>query len=196
MGAWMKVFLLLLLNILIAGLSLYTLNYMHIIDYRIIFQNDVIPVRVTPRVEDPLLLEREELAKKWELLDLRSVQVSNAEVVIQSSNTLLQQDQDALAQEREAFQNQLALVAAETEASNAYDVRITEVATQIAGMPPQNAAEILNLQDDIQVVETFRKMNEISAANGQASTVPYLLTLLNRAKAARVQALMLESANP
>ena len=196
MGAWMKVFLLLLLNILIAGLSLYTLNYMHIIDYRIILQKNVLSMKITPRVEDPLLLEREELAKKWELLDLRNIQISNIEVTLQTSNTLLQQDQDALAQEREAFQNQLALVAAETEASNAYDVRITEVATQIAGMPPQNAAEILNLQDDLQVVETFRKMNEISVANGQASTVPYLLTLLNRAKAARVQALMLESANP
>ncbi|MGL5721902.1 MAG: periplasmic-type flagellar collar protein FlbB [Brevinema sp.] len=192
----MKVFLLLLLNILIAGLSLYTLNYMHIIDYRIIFQNNVLPMTVVPRVEDPLLLEREELAKKWELLDLRSVQISNAEAVLQTSNTLLIQDLDDLVQEREAFQNQLALTEAEMAASNAYDIRIAEVASQIAGMPPQNAAEILNLQDDLQVVETFRKMNEIAAATGQATTVPYLLTLLDRAKAARVQALMLESGTP
>ncbi|MGL5255328.1 MAG: periplasmic-type flagellar collar protein FlbB [Brevinema sp.] len=196
MSAWIKVFLLLLLNILIAGLSLYTLNYMHIIDYRIIFQNDMLSMKVAPRVEDPLLLEREELSKKWELLDLRNVQLSNAEAILQLSNTLLLQDKDALIQDREAFQNQLALVAAETEASNSYDVRITEVASQISGMPPLNAAEILNLQEDLQVVEIFKKMNEISEASGQASTVPYLLTLLNRAKAARVQALMLESGTP
>lgn len=196
MGSWMKVFLLLLLNILIAALSLYSLNFMHIIDYRTILQKGIIAPKAPPRVEDPLLLEREELAKKWELLGLKTTELSNTISSVEGSNVLLQQDREKLVQDQEAFQNQIALGAAQTAASNDYNVRISEVAAQIAGMPPLTAAEILNLQDDLQVVDTFRKMDELAVLNGQASTVPYLLTLLNRDKAARIQALMVASPTP
>lgn len=197
MGTWGKVFLLLLLNIAIAGATLYFFDYMRIISYHQLLSN--IPgfkVSVPIRIEDPLLLEKEELNKKWELLTIKELELSNLNLEVISNNLALESKQTELQTEREAFINEQTLIALKKEEANTYNIKINDVATQIAGMPPQTAAELLNLQDDLQVVDIFKKMDEIAAANGQASTVPFLLTLLEREKAARIQSLMLVNTVP
>ncbi|MGL5956247.1 MAG: periplasmic-type flagellar collar protein FlbB [Brevinema sp.] len=192
MGQWIKVAILLLINIIIAGSMLYFLDYMKIIDYRTMFgQLTRRTITLPARVEDPLLLEKEELNKKWELLTIKELELSNLDQTLIASNLSLQTEQLQLQDEREAFLNEQALVALQQSEQNAYDTKIQDVATQISGMPPQMAAEILNLQDDLQVVDVFKKMDQIAIDNGQASTVPFLLTLLEREKAARIQTLML-----
>lgn len=194
MGPWIKIAILLIVNTLIAGSMLYFLDYMKIISYRNIF-NQVTGVTITPpaRIEDPMLLEREELNKKWELLTIKEIELSNVDQTLGASNLALQAEQLKLQNEREAFLNEQALQDIQAKEQNTYDLKIQDVATQISGMPPQTAAEILNLQDDLQVVDIFKKMNELAVANGQASTVPFLLTLMEREKAARIQTLMLAS---
>lgn len=195
MKTWYKVFLLLLLNVAIAGFALYFFDFMRIIDYRTLFADTTkLTLKASPKIEDPLLLEKEELNKKWELLSIKETEISNKDLLLQSNKLALDGEKNKLLEEREAFLNEQALAALKKEEENAYDKRIAEVAAQMAGMPPQTAAEILNLQDDLHVVDTFRKMEELAAMNGEASTVPFLLTLLDREKAARVQALMLASA--
>lgn len=195
MQTWYKVFLLLLLNVAIAGFALYFFDFMRIIDYRTLLADTAkLTLKVSPKIEDPLLLEKEELSKKWELLSIKETEISNKNLLLESNTLALDGEKNKLLEEREAFLNEQALAALKKEEENAYDKRIAEVAAQMAGMPPQTAAEILNLQDDLQVVDTFRKMDELAAMNGQASTVPFLLTLLDREKAARVQALMLAAA--
>ncbi len=192
MGQWMKVAMLLIVNVIIASSMLYFLDFMKIINYRNIF-NEITGKEITApaRVEDPLLLEKEELNKKWELLTIKEIELSNIDQTLVSSNLALQTEQQQLQNDREAFINEQTLIAIEKEEQNTYDIKITDVATQISGMPPQTAAELLDLQDDLQVVDIFKKMDEIAAAAGQSSTVPFLLTLMNRDKAARVQTLML-----
>lgn len=195
MKTWYKVFLLLLLNVAIAGFALYFFDFMRIIDYRTLFADTTkLTLKASPKIEDPLLLEKEELSKKWELLSIKETEISNKDFLLQSNQLALDGEKNKLLEEREAFLNEQALAALKKEEENAYDKRIAEVAAQMAGMPPQTAAEILNLQDDLHVVDTFRKMEELAAMNGEASTVPFLLTLLDREKAARVQALMLAAA--
>ena len=192
MGIWIKALLLLLLNIGIAGGTLYFLDYMRVISYnKVITQITGRQITGPARVEDPLLLEQEELSKKWELLTIKELELSNENVTTIESNIALQTEKVQLQDEREAFLNEQALLALENKEKNTYDNKITEVATQIGGMPPQTAAELLNLQDDFQVVDIFKKMEELAAANGQASTVPFLLTLMEREKAARIQTLIL-----
>ncbi|SFB86215.1 hypothetical protein SAMN02745150_01109 [Brevinema andersonii] len=195
MQIWYKVFLLLLLNVAIAGFALYFFDFMRIIDYRTLFADTAkLTLKVSHKIEDPLLLEKEELNKKWELLAIKETEISNKNSSLELNILALDGEKNKLLEEREAFLNEQAAAALKKEEESAYDKRIAEIAVQIAGMPPQTAAEILNLQDDLQVVDTFRKMDELAAMNGQASTVPFLLTLLNREKAARVQALMLAAA--
>lgn len=194
MGPWIKIAILLIINIFIAGSMLYFLDYMKIINYRTIF-NQITGVNITPpsRIEDPMLLEREELDKKWELLTIKEIELSNIDQTLGQSNLSLQAEQQQLQNEREAFLNEQTLIALQEAEQNTYDIKIEDVATQISGMPPQTAAELLNLQDDLQVVDIFNKMNQLAIANGQASTVPFLLTLMEREKAARIQTLMLAS---
>ncbi|MGL4676932.1 MAG: periplasmic-type flagellar collar protein FlbB [Brevinema sp.] len=192
MGQWIKVAILLLINILIAGSMLYFLDYMKIINYRTIFDQITGRTITAPaRVEDSLLLEKEELNKKWELLTIKELELSNLDQTLVASNLSLQTEQLKLQDDREAFLNEQALAELQQNEKNVYDVKIQDVAIQIAGMPPQTAAEILNLQDDFQVVSIFKKMDQIALDNGQASTVPFLLTLMEREKAARIQTLML-----
>ena len=194
MGQWIKVAVLLLINIAIAGSTLYFLDYMRVINVLSI-ANQITKKDISAplRVEDTLLLEKEELNKKWELLTIKEIELSNQDLVILASNLSLVTEKTKLQDEREAFLNEQVLVDLEKQEQNTYDIKITDVATQISGMPPQTAAELLNLQDDLQVVDVFKKMEEIAVAAGQASTVPFLLTLLEREKAARIQTLMLVS---
>ena len=194
MGQWIKVAILLLINIAIAGATLYFLDYMRVINVlSIANQITKRDVSAPLRVEDTLLLEKEELNKKWELLTIKELELSNQDLVILASNLSLVTEKTKLQDEREAFLNEQVLVKLQKEEQNTYDIKITDVATQISGMPPQTAAELLNLQDDLQVVDVFKKMDQIATAAGQASTVPFLLTLLEREKAARIQTLMLVS---
>ncbi|MGL4561556.1 MAG: periplasmic-type flagellar collar protein FlbB [Brevinema sp.] len=197
MYSWKHVMLLLLINILLIGFILYFFDYMNIIDYKEILSNIKVGPQITAvRIDDPLLLEREELQKKWEVLTIKTTELSNQEQIINSNKLALETSLNELNEKREAFLNEQALVKLKEEEKNAYDIKITDVATQIAGMPPQTAAELLNLQDDLQVVDIFKKMDQIAIDNGQASTVPFLLTLLEREKAARVQSLMLVGQTP
>ena len=194
MGQWIKVAVLLLINIAIAGSTLYFLDYMRVINVlSIANQITKRDISAPLRVEDTLLLEKEELNKKWELLTIKEIELSNQDLIIIASNLNLVTEKTKLQDEREAFLNEQMLVDLEKQEQNTYDIKITDVATQISGMPPQTAAELLNLQDDLQVVDVFKKMEEIAVAAGQASTVPFLLTLLEREKAARIQTLMLVS---
>ena len=194
MGQWIKVAVLLLINIAIAGSMLYFLDYMRVINVlSIVGQITKKDISAPLRVEDTLLLEKEELNKKWELLTIKELELSNQDQIIIASNLSLETEITKLQDEREAFLNEQILVDLEKEEQNTYDIKITDVATQISGMPPQTAAELLNLQDDLQVVDVFKKMDQIAVAAGQASTVPFLLTLLEREKAARIQTLMLVS---
>ena len=194
MGQWIKVAVLLLINIAIAGSTLYFLDYMRVINVLSI-ANQITKKDISAplRVEDTLLLEKEELNKKWELLTIKEIELSNQDLTMVASNLDLATEKTKLQDEREAFLNEQVLVDLEKQEQNTYDIKITDVATQISGMPPQTAAELLNLQDDLQVVDVFKKMDEIAVAAGQASTVPFLLTLLEREKAARIQTLMLVS---
>ena len=194
MGQWIKVAILLLINIAIAGSTLYFLDYMRVINVlSIANQITKRDVSAPLRVEDTLLLEKEELNKKWELLTIKELELSNQDQSILASNLDLATEKTKLQDEREAFLNEQILVDLEKQEQNTYDIKITDVATQISGMPPQTAAELLNLQDDLQVVDVFKKMDQIAVAAGQASTVPFLLTLIEREKAARIQTLMLVS---
>ncbi len=194
MGQWIKVAILLLINIAIAGSTLYFLDYMRVINVlSITNQLTKKDVSAPLRVEDTLLLEKEELNKKWELLTIKELELSNQDQSILASNLDLATEKTKLQDEREAFLNEQILVDLEKQEQNTYDIKITDVATQISGMPPQTAAELLNLQDDLQVVDVFKKMDQIAVAAGQASTVPFLLTLIEREKAARIQTLMLVS---
>jgi len=197
MGSWGKVFLLLLLNITIAVMTLYFFDFMRIISYQQLFNN--IPgfkTSIPARMEDPLLLEKEELSKKWELLTIKEIKLSNLTLQITSNQLSINRKQTELQTEREAFLNEQSLVKLEKAEANKYEIKINAVAQQISDMPPQNAAELLNLQDDLQVVDIFKEMEKIANQNGQASTVPFLLTLLDRKKAARVQSLILINKTP
>ncbi len=107
MGQWIKVAILLAVNIVIASAMLYFLDYMKIINYRTVFSEVTgREITVLARVEDPLLLEREELNKKWELLTIKEIELSNAGAVLNESNLALQQEQILLQNDRDAFVNE------------------------------------------------------------------------------------------
>ncbi|MGL4367175.1 MAG: periplasmic-type flagellar collar protein FlbB [Brevinemataceae bacterium] len=194
MNAWIRVFLLLLVNIFIAGLGLYVFDFMQIIDYRTVLDNmQIQPLKQPVKIEDKNLLEREELNKKWELLAIKEADVSNQNNSIESNLVAIKTDQNALLEAKESFANEQALEVLKKEEQNSYNIKITEVARQISGMPPQDAAALLNLQDDQQVADILKKLEETAVLNNQGSIVPYLLTLMEREKAARIQSLMLST---
>lgn len=197
MNTWSKISILLVVNLSLAFGILYLLDYMQVINYhdliKTIFRTDA---KNTKKIEDPFLLEKEELNKKWELLSIKEEEIKKQSDQLENKQLSLETEHTKIQNEREAFLNEQVLVKIKEEELTSYDLKIRNVASQIIGMPPNQAAEILNLEDDLQVVDIFKSMNQISEENGVASTVPFLLTLIEREKAARIQTLMLTPISP
>jgi flagellar protein FlbB len=74
--------------------------------------------------------------------------------------------------ERERTMNALA------EDSAARERNIDQNARYLNGMPPADAVAIITEMDDQDAIDLFRKLEEIAAASGSASTVSYWLSLL------------------
>lgn len=196
MNTWTKIFILLIINMTISLGIIYLLDYMQVINYNMMFQQIFrVNIRGQEKIEDPFLLEKEELNKKWELLAIKEKDILKQSAQIEKKHLALETENTKIQNEREAFLNEQNLAKIKKEEEASYNIKIRDVALQISGMPPNKAAELLNLQDDLQVVDIFKTMNELSEENGIASTVPFLLTLIEREKAARIQTLMLTAIN-
>lgn len=188
-----RIFFLLLINLTLAFISLYILDFLQIIDYRQILQR--IPgarAVYKVKIEDPYLLERVELEKKWEILNEKTKNYEEDKLELETQKRELELEGEKLELERKKIEQMIIDRDTELSNANAYDKRVAQVARQIENMPPQAAVKILSQQEDLMIIDIFKKIEDLAKEAGTMSQVPYYLSLMDKEQAARVQRKMLE----
>ncbi|QJR22008.1 hypothetical protein BREVNS_1258 [Brevinematales bacterium NS] len=188
-----RILFLLLINLGLVILSIYFLDMLEILDYRQIFsQIPFLRESFVVKIENPFLLEKLELEKKWLLLEEKQRNLDDAKREMEKAFLMITQKQEELAQEKENIQNMIAQFELAKQNQATYEKRVEEIATQIENMPPQSAVKILEKQEDEMLIDILRMMEKRAQTAGKRSLVPYLLSLMDPEQSARIQRKMLE----
>ena len=131
-------------------------------------------------------LDAERFAIRLEALELRSMELDRREHDIVNRRSQIEQ----MAQELEERQR------AQDERENSFNVLLTDAeirdrsvernAINLINMPPERAVGILTAMNDQDVIDVLRKTDELLEAVGNASIVPYWLSLMDPQRAAEI----------
>lgn len=183
-----KLMFVILLNIFLVALGLYVLDMLNIFTMGEVFRAVGFQGDRQPKIEDPNLLEKEELKKQWLVLKLRENELTKStnqlkEVIqkIQDKRARLEQAEKELkAREQQLVKNEQDKVARERQ--------IQKVASDLMNMEPQRAVERLEqMPDDLLVIEILKAIDTLSEDMGRKSIVPYLLSLMKKERVAVLQ---------
>lgn len=188
-----RILFLLLINLGLVVLSIYFLDMLEILDYRQLFsQVPFLRESFVVKIENPFLLEKLELDKKWLLLEEKQRNLEDARKEIEKTFLIITQQQEQLAQEKENIQNMISEFELAKQNQATYEKRVEDIAIQIESMPPQSAVKILEKQEDEMLIDVLRMMDKRSKTAGRTSIVPFLLSLMDPEQSARIQRKMLE----
>ena len=132
-------------------------------------------------------LDDDRLAKRLEALDIRTQQLDKreddiAKVELQNEQVAKElEDRKKSQDEREKTFNN------EVKKYDDRDKNITQIVSYLASMPPATAVEQLLSMDDQDVIDIFRKEDEIAALNGTASMSSVWLMNMEATRAATIQ---------
>jgi len=189
-GAGFRVLILLLLVVVIALGGLVWFDYLGVVDAREVLAPVFRLVRgreAQVDAEDPLLLERERLAKQIEALALRSEELSSWEQQIGSREAELTQKIEQLQSREDALDDREKVFIERVEAFDNRRENLRQNADYLVGMPPENAVKILLEMEDQYVIDLFRMAEEQAQADGEISLVAYWLSLMPADRAATLQ---------
>lgn len=189
-GAGFRILILLLLvGVLVLG-GLVWFDYLGIIDAR----RTLSPVfalvgrgRAEVDAEDPLLLDKERLAKQLEALAVRSEELDQWQRQLAAKQLEVDQMAETLAERETAVQDREKVL---NDRLRAYDNRVENLrqnSAYLVGMPPENAVKILLAMDDQDVIDVLRVTEEQAAEAGEVSLVAYWLSLMPADRAAVLQ---------
>jgi len=187
-GTGFKVFVLLLLVLVLIVGGILWFDYLNLINARERLEPILTPLlrrlglrerEVVENVEDPLLLEKERLKAQTASLDLwreeleqRQAQIAQREAEISQMEEELTGKERALEEREKAF----------NETAREYEnrtVNLERKAQYFLGMPPEKAvAVMLEYESDMDIIDIFRMVDEIARRQGQASIVPYWISLM------------------
>ncbi|MEJ5283750.1 MAG: periplasmic-type flagellar collar protein FlbB [Brevinematia bacterium] len=188
-----RIVFLLLINIGVITLALYLLDFLQILDYRMIFAEvPLLKEQYTPRIEDPYLLEKVELEKKWQLLEEKIKGLEEEKKKIEKEIRDINIEKENIAQEKENIKNMISEFERAQSEKESYSKRLDSLAEYIENMPPLDAVKIIEKQEDLMIIDLFKRMDERAKKAGRQSIVPYLISKMDPEQAARIQRKMLE----
>ena len=190
--------LIIIILIMLIGGSLW-LDYLDVISVKKTFAPFYTVLGKTPQTSTtatqskPLVanLDEDRLNKIQESLLLQAESLDKRESDIAAKETQLEQTALELS-ERE--KNQEEREKTFTLAVKKYDdknVNVEQIATNLNGMAPKNAVDILVAMDDQTVIDVLRKVEELAKQNGTSSMGSYWLSLMPSERAAEIQRKMI-----
>ena len=198
-----RVIVLLFLILILAGGGILWFDYLNVIDAKNVlgpvfdalrgapFIGRIIPQgkgRTQPFAGDEgsLNLDAERFAVRMEALELRNMELDKLEQDLQNRRGQIEQvaqeqeERQKALDEREKSFNDL-LSDAEIK-----DRTVERNAINLTNMPPERAVGILEKMDDQDVIDVFRKTDQLAEAEGRATIVPYWLSLMDPQRAAEL----------
>lgn len=190
--------LIIIILIMLIGGSLW-LDYLDVISVKKTFAPLYTVLGKTPQTSTtatqskPLVanLDEDRLNKIQESLILQAESLDKRESDIAAKETQLEQTALELS-ERE--KNQEEREKTFNLAVKKYDdknVNVEQIATNLNGMAPKNAVDILVAMDDQTVIDVLRKVEELAKQNGTSSMGSYWLSLMPSERAAEIQRKMI-----
>jgi len=183
------VILILLIGVLVLG-GLVWFDYLGIVDAR----RTLAPVfalfgakRMQIDAEDPLLLEKERLAKQMEALAVRAEELASREQQLSGREQELAQKMEQVQEREKAAEEREKLFNERLKAFENRRVNLKQNAVYLVGMPPDKAVKILLAMEDQDVIDLFRVTEEQAAEAGEVSLVAYWLSLMPAERAAALK---------
>ena len=143
------------------------------------------------KAESIYLLEREELGKKEEKIRLMEELVLNRESELKSKENEVNKKHEALLEREKELDRKNAMLEDRDRQYTDRKKNIREQAIKLYGMPPNDAAVLMEKQPEADVIDILREIDAYSEELGSSSTAPYLLKLIkdiNADKAANILA--------
>ena len=136
--------------------------------------------------DDFLNLDAERFAIRMEALELRNMEIDKQELDMQSRMGQIEQMAQELEERQKALDEREKSLNAVLSDAEIKDKTVERNAINLTNMPPERAVGILAAMDDQDVIDVFRKTDELAEASGSASIVPYWLSLMDPKRAAEL----------
>lgn len=177
---------LILLNLVLVAVLLFILDHFKIFSWRQYLKLTKQTETEAQAIEDPFLLEKEELRKQWLVLEEkerlykeRLGEYSKKEQVLEEK--LKEADnQINLAKDMQKKQEDLAKQYEDRQAN------VLVLAKKIGNMPPKDGVALLEKMDPVLAVDVIRRMDALAEELGKKTTTDYLLSLMDKEKASTI----------
>ncbi|MDR1074683.1 MAG: flagellar protein FlbB [Treponema sp.] len=188
-----RIIVLLLLIIAMAAGGFVWFDYLNVIDvksllapvYRL-FGREARSLQMVG-VDEPLSLDSARLEARLEALNLRDLELEKYEQDLQARQDEIEQMAKELEERQKSLDERENSFNASIKDAENKDKNVEQNARYLTGMPPQNAVEIIGNMDDQDVIDIFRKAEEIAQAEGSSSIISYWISLLPPERAATLQ---------
>ena len=190
--------LIIIILIMLIGGSLW-LDYLDVISVKKTFAPLYTVLGKTPQTSTtatqskPLVanLDEDRLNKIQESLLLQAESLDKRESDIAAKETQLEQTALELSEREKNQEEREKTFNLTVKKYDDKNVNVEQIATNLNGMAPKNAVDILVAMDDQTVIDVLRKVEELAKQNGTSSMGSYWLSLMPSERAAEIQRKMI-----
>jgi len=184
-------FLLLLILVILIG-GLFWFDHLGLVNYKRLIgpYERYLPSfmkRGESAAEEPLLLEKELLGKKEQMLLEMERELAQRTQDLQAWELSLKENEAKLREEAASLEEEKKVLSEKLREYDNYRENIRRQAQYFTSMPPQAAVERLSKLDDLLAIDILRQIDTSAAEAGRVSIVPYFLSLMEPEKAAALQ---------
>ena len=198
-----RVIVLIFLILIIAGGGILWFDFLNVIDAKHVLGPIFDVLRGVPLIgrvippgegrtppffgEDGLLnLDAERFAVRLEALELRFMELDRQELDIQNRRGFIEQMAQELEERQKALEEREKSFNALLSDAEIRDRTVERNAINLINMPPERAVGILTAMNDQDVIDVFRKTDQLAEEGGTASIVPFWLSLMDSQRAADI----------
>jgi flagellar protein FlbB len=179
-----RVIVLLLLIVVMAGGGIVWFDYLNLIDaktvlaplYRFIGREGRTQPVAVP--DETINLDAERLAVRLEALELLAMELDTQEQELQNRYGEIENMAQELEERQKALDEREKSLTAAAQQTEDKEANVEQNARYLTGMAPERAVGIITAMDDQDVIDVFRKTEEIARAEGTTSIVSYWLSLM------------------
>ena len=197
-----RVIVLILLILILIGGGILWFDYLNVIGaknflspvYRVLrgvpLVNRIVPAgegrTQLPAGGELLNLDAERFAVRMDALELRNMELDKQEQDLQNRRGQIEQMAQELEERQKALDERENSFNALLSDAEIKDRTVERNAINLTNMPPQRAVGILAAMDDQDVIDVFRKTDQLAQQAGTSSIVPYWLSLMDSQRAAEL----------
>lgn len=174
------------LNLILFIVLLFVLDHFKIFSWRHWFKLTKASENEAAMIEDPFLIEKDELRKQWLVLDEKERLYKERQNEFGKKEQVLDEklkeadNQITLAKDMQKKQEDIAKQYEDRQAN------VAVLAKKIGNMPPKDGVVLLEKMDPVLAVDVIRRMDAIAEEGGKKTITDYLLSLMDKEKASTI----------